>query len=502
MTNFLQTAAVWVPLVLHPVKDAATHDLLRGVLNEPDPVVRERALEALGLVKAPQDAALVRKLLDFPFEATRQQAARTAGSLDVPLRPSDLAAANTTRRIVPATTHPPLAQALRSTDAAVVASALHRMNAADVQSNSSAILARLDGPEIALQEEAVRASGRGGLAQAIPHLLLKLDDPDEALRRASAEALDVLSAKGQRLEIIGGVVKRLETDDSSLVREAAGRVLLTMHDDSALAALRKLLRHDRGVTRHAAAQTLGGWGEPAIARDLEPLLADPADLVARIAAESLGRLGNAQSKAPLIAALKGRKPFVQEKIAWALGELRATEAIGAVTELLATEQEALKVEAVRALGKTGDKRALPPLRQVLASISALNPMPRTRVAALEALQAAGDKPSIPRAIALVTQPVVPPVPGGGPTYDESIVRVAALKFLAALGDKATGAALQAGFKVMAPRDIRPAVAETYTVLTGRTYVPLPDEAFQPHFVESVGFLTPTPLPLPGVRLAQ
>ena len=38
----------WTSLILHPVKDAATHELLRAALTESDPLVRERALEEIG----------------------------------------------------------------------------------------------------------------------------------------------------------------------------------------------------------------------------------------------------------------------------------------------------------------------------------------------------------------------------------------------------------------------------------------------------------------------
>ena len=500
MTNLLHVLTVWTPLVMHPMKDAATHDLLRGVLAEPDPVVRERALEALALAKSPADIALVRKLREAAFEATRQQAARTAVALGEPLGSREAATAAATRRIVPVTGGRALAEAVRSGDALAIAGALRRLEAGEIGGGAAAVLMLLDYAEIVVQEEAVRAVQRGLLVQALPKLLQKLTDPDEALRRVSAEALGEMATKVAGAETIAAAVKRMEVDESSLVRQAAGNVLVARHDEAALAALLGLLRSERGVTRQAAAQAFGAWGDAELAREIEPLLGDSEDLVARTAAESLGQLKHPQSKRPLIAELPGRVPFVQEKIAWALGELRATEAIGALSKLLGTDQETLKVEVIRALGKTGDKAALPPLRVVLASISVNTPMPRTRVAALEALLEAKDKLSLPRASALVTDLVVPPPPGGGPSHDDNSVRVAALRFLAALGDKNTGVALQAAFKTMAPRDIRPAVAETYTKLTGRIWVPLPDEDSRGYFVESLAIRERVELPVPGVKV--
>lgn len=222
MTNLLQVLTVWTPLVMHPMKDAATHDLLRGVLAEPDPVVRERALEALALAKSPADIVLVRKLRDAPFEATRQQAARTAMALGEPLGAREAAVAAATRRMVPVAGGPTLAGAVRSGDVVGIAGALRRLEAAEIGGSAAAVLALLDHAEILVQEEAVRAVQRGLLVQAGPKLLQKLADPDEALRRASAEALGAMATKLSGGEVIAAVVKRMEIDESSLVRQAAG----------------------------------------------------------------------------------------------------------------------------------------------------------------------------------------------------------------------------------------------------------------------------------------
>lgn len=170
MTNLLQVLTVWTPLVMHPMKDAATHDLLRGVLAEPDPVVRERALEALALAKSPADIVLVRKLRDAPFEATRQQAARTAMALGEPLGAREAAVAAATRRMVPVAGGPTLAGAVRSGDVVGIAGALRRLEAAEIGGSAAAVLALLDHAEILVQEEAVRAVQRGLLVQAGPKL--------------------------------------------------------------------------------------------------------------------------------------------------------------------------------------------------------------------------------------------------------------------------------------------------------------------------------------------
>ena len=487
-------SAEWVPLVIHPVKDAATLELLRAVLKEPDPVVRERALEALALVRDPADAANARVLLNADFEATRQQAAKTAATLGVPLNTAQRAAA---ARIRPAGAPASATDFLRSTNALVLARGLRSLSAEDVRQQSAAVLALLRRPEVVVQEEAVRAVQRGRLAAAAPDLLARLDDADEGLRLAASEALAVMFDIVSRPALTTAMGRRLELDPSSFVRRVAGLTLVALHDAPAQAALLRLLKHERGVTRVSAARAVGVWGEASLAAELHPLLSDREDLVARAAAAALGQLKNANSKAPLLAAFEARGPVVQERAAWALGELKSTEAVPALIALLTTTNEPLKTSIVLALGKTGDKRALPPIRQVLQQIPASNNLPKAREAAFIALTGAGDKLAIPRAIQIVTFPVVPPVPGAGPSFDETPVRNEALRYLAAVGDKVTGAALLAAIKDGLDREMRPVVAETLGKLLGKKYQPTPDETYRPYFVES---RTPYPsksVPPPG-----
>jgi HEAT repeat protein len=223
------------------------------------------------------------------------------------------------------------------------------------------------------------------------------------------------------------------------------------------------------------------------------LLADREDLVARAAAGALTILRNRASEAPLLRAFATRGPVVQERVAAALGEIRSTNAVPGMAALLpTTTDEALKVTLVLALGKTGDQRALPPLRKVLEQIVLTNNLPKAREAAFVALAAAGDKGAIPRAIQIITTAVVPPAPGGGPTFDDDFVRVAALRYLGAVGDRATGTTLLAAIKHGVTREMRLTVAEALGKLLGQPLRPVPDEDHRRYFVES---LAPFPRPV-------
>jgi HEAT repeat protein len=492
----LSHAAVWIPLVTHPLKDAPTHELLRAALKEPDAVARERALDALGLIRNPADAAHVRALLNAELATTRAQAARVAGALGVTLTSEQLAVATRTRpATAPATKLP---DSLRTADVRTIVHALQGLDSAGAQQHSALVLPLLRRPETVVQEAAARAVQRGKLTTAIPELLVQMDDPDEGLRLAACEALAAMFDTAPRPALITAMVRRLEVDLSSQVRHAAGLLLVALHDPPARDALLGLLQHSRGMTRASASVALGVWGDSALATALHPLLNDREDLVTRAAASALGKLRHPSSKPPLLAAFLVRSPAVQERVAWALGELKSTEAVPALSEKLTTKDEDLKTSLALALGKIADKRGLSPLRRILQDIPATNHLPRAREAALLSLTVLGDKPSIPRALQIVATTVIPPVAGGGPSYDDNFVRAAALRLLAAVGDKTTGAALVAAIKDQVPREIRPTMADTLTKLLGKPHQPIPDESYQSLFVESLNKWPGKAVPALGV----
>lgn len=454
------TNAPWSPLILHPVKDSATLEMLRAALKEPDPVVRELALDALATVR---DGAAP-------------------------------------RRVKPATLPASSPAALRSTNTVTLVHALRSLDAEAARREVPTLMAMLRRPEAVVQEEAVRAIQRGQITAASSELIARLDDLDEGLRQAACEALAAMFDRVPRPELTTAMVRRLELDPSSQVRRVAGLTLVALHDAPSRDALLRLLSHARGVTRVSAALAIGTWGDADLAEALHPLLTDSADLVARATSHALGQLRNPRSKAPLLAAFEARGPVVQERAVWALGELKHTNAVPAMIARLGTTDEALKVSLVLALGKTGDKRALPPIREVLQKIALLNNLPKAREAAFTTLMAAHDRLAILRAIQIVTTPVVPPAPGAGPTFDEDFVRIAALRYLAAVGDRATGTALLAAIKEGVTREMRLTVAETLSKLLGKNYQPIPDEDHRRYFVESLELRLRPPMPPTGTIL--
>ena len=59
MNTLFFILAAWIPIIVHPVKDEATHEMLRGAAQEKDRAVREEAEEALRFIAAPDDTNII-----------------------------------------------------------------------------------------------------------------------------------------------------------------------------------------------------------------------------------------------------------------------------------------------------------------------------------------------------------------------------------------------------------------------------------------------------------
>ncbi len=564
----------WVGVVVHPVKDAATHDMLRSMLAEKDPVAREEALRALGRIGDPNDAGLVRERVRDPHPQVRLAAVRAAGTLGLSLTPEELealsrdaspavraavvaaipslaapgkldhwkrgladkdapvrraaalaaarlagsakfvqeqwtsetdgaAAAEMFRVLLRAQRATPdrlrlLPPALASEHPGVVAAAISAMETAETEALGETILEKLGDPYRVVQDAAVRAAGRLKLEASVPALLEMLDDADAALRPAICATLGLMGGS----DSVQALAQRLADDRDLFTQQAAADALRKIHSDEACEALVLMLESPRTTTRRESVRVLGQWDEPGLAINVNPLLKDSEPVVAAEAAQALGRLKHASSRLLLLERLKKGPAAVQERVAWALGQYRAKEAVPQLSKLLSSKHEALEATSAEALGLIGDKTAWPAMRKMLFAM--LEHGATVRIKTLHALQRMGDRESLPRAFQIVTEKVIPPTPMMPlPTYDATPVREAALQFVIAHGDAATGEKLLKSFADTPPSDLRPTLAAAATKLTGRTYQPIPDESHTRYSVESLGPPPyPTVPPTPGLRLVE
>nr|MDQ3327205.1 HEAT repeat domain-containing protein [Chloroflexota bacterium] len=128
---------------------------------------------------------------------------------------------------------------------------------------------------------------------------------------------------------------------------------------AAVGALTRLLSDGDETVRAVAARALARIGTPEGANALARALDDPSELTSLRVAENLERLG-VPAIGPLIAALGGRNSRGPVLAARILGNLRAAEAREALLAAARSGQdEDLRAQATRALGKIGDPDDLP-----------------------------------------------------------------------------------------------------------------------------------------------
>lgn len=92
------------------------------------------------------------------------------------------------------------------------------------------------------------------------------------------------------------------------------------------------------------------------------MLGDEDELIRLDAARALGKIGSPEAVAPLTERLKDGDPYVRSFAALALGMIGAPEAVGPLLETLGDE-EAVALDAVSALAEIGTGEAMEGLRE-------------------------------------------------------------------------------------------------------------------------------------------
>ncbi|MEV6963302.1 HEAT repeat domain-containing protein [Streptomyces sp. NPDC051207] len=201
--------------------------------------------------------------------------------------------------------------------------------------------------------------GHGGEQDVDGLLAAMLQDPDAAVRGASATALGLIGS----VRAVPALLKTTEADSNAGVRGSA-------------------------------ANALGRIGDPQADSVLTTALADDGDASVRgSAAHALGRIGHAQAVAALTAALgRDTESNVRGSAAHALGRIGHPQAISALTVALADDTDAnVRGSAAHALGRISHPHALPALATALADDRDAN----VRGSAAHALGRIGDPQAVP-----------------------------------------------------------------------------------------------------------
>ncbi len=210
-------------------------------------------------------------------------------------------------------------------------------------------------------------------AVATPVLLDTLVDEEDPGRRREVVAL--LQALG--LAALPEMLRRLAAGPPATVR-ALIPLVAELRDAASVPVLLGLLGRDDSRMRRDALRALLSIDSPEVRRALPGLLEDRDTEVVQVVAAHLGALGSPETVRALLQALEagffaGRRAEEMQRAILVLGRMRATEAVGPLSELLRQRtwinrrvQERISEAAAQALARIGGDDAKKTLEQVAA----------------------------------------------------------------------------------------------------------------------------------------
>jgi HEAT repeat protein len=219
--------------------DPEARAVLRGLLNDPSPRVREQAAQKLGDLEDKESAPLMAALLADPDSSTRRRAV----------------------------------QALEATDATEYTGDLGRCLVSDgearVREEAAQALGRLGSPEAvsflvealgdsseAVRGEAITALGELAATSAIPQLRAIYDQNPGRYRLRIVRVLEKLGDKAPLQQEVSRLTQLVASDADERVREQAIRDLSTLARDSAQPVFSRALEDPSPRVRRAAERAL------------------------------------------------------------------------------------------------------------------------------------------------------------------------------------------------------------------------------------------------------
>ena len=196
--------------------------------------------------------------------------------------------------------------------------------------------------------------------EGIKPLIHLLFDTSPAVQEAAADSLIKIGTK----KVVGEIIPLLRSEDASL-RNIAVEILEGI-GEKAIEPLSSLLQDKDHDIRKFACDILGNIGSSKAITFLIPLLNDQHINVACAAAEALGNIKNKKATQALIEALKGRKWLTYNAIE-ALGKIGDTRAIKPVAQFLFKDDPLISFASVKALGEIGDPEGAEYLLPLLGS---------------------------------------------------------------------------------------------------------------------------------------
>jgi HEAT repeat protein len=157
-----------------------------------------------------------------------------------------------------------------------------------------------------------------------------------------------------------------ETDDKIL-----SRIVLSLgnfSDPRLIECLSGFLTHKDDRIRANAVEALGKIKDPSVVDLLTPMLEDKNNRVVANAAMSLWKFGGLRMLNVLVNLLEnGKDDYIKASAAFALGEIGGLQVVNPLMRCISTDNEMLKSNILKALGKSGDSNSAPVISQYLKS---------------------------------------------------------------------------------------------------------------------------------------
>ena len=316
---------------------------LVDILDHPDWLIRVSAVRALGMVKHPD--AYQGLLIALRDENIRIKRAAYESLLPVsgnvtedlvealadPNRMVRYFAAGLLGRSHPDESIPYLLWVIQNEDRGVAYQAIRTLGDFG-EAAIPALLTTLYHQSPAIRTVAAQMLGHLEAAEASPHLMEWLGDPDTSVRRAAVWALGSIG----ETDAIPWLIEMLE-DNSSSVREM---VIDTLGKLGTQAVLTNLLEHNtlhepEKALRRACVRAAERIDHPDSYALLVQALQDSDPVVRQLACRALSRCGHPDSLTALIPMLQDPDPRVGKQAAESLGFLGGEDAIAALADCLA-----------------------------------------------------------------------------------------------------------------------------------------------------------------------
>ncbi|MBM3315122.1 hypothetical protein FJY71_04680 [candidate division WOR-3 bacterium] len=374
------------------------------LLADPEPVVRQKAADALAAIGPPATAPVLRYLASWegsvgtviPDLLGRLRAAQgldlLLGHLSEREPEIRAAIARALGRVGTDRAVSGLLDLLRDLNPDVKVAAARALGDLASPAGVDALLDELPDDNPAVRGAAAEALGRVGDRRAVDSLSrVAADDPAPEVRRAAEGALRRIARHS-----VSPLVRALAGD--SLEERIRAMSSLIEQGRTAVMPLTGLLTHDEPAVRASAAEVLGAIGDPACLDALLPLTLDHEGPVRLAATRALGRIRHVRSAERLVQPLQDQDQKVAAAAADSLVALDEL-ALEPVFRLLGSESRRAglraasteaRIRATDVLGRLRHKGACERLEQGLE-----DSVPWIRIVSCQALGEIGETRAVP-----------------------------------------------------------------------------------------------------------